>query len=116
MRKCTIYYEKTHISNFGISGQGLIPALIGRHLSDTERQILSLPIRYGGVGIANPTKTSDREYEASKNCVTEDLVTLILNLHQDDDEIRCLNLSQEKGSSAWLTELPLKDYGFCLNK
>ena len=60
----------------------LIPALIGRHLSDIERQILSLPVRYGGVGFANPTKTSDREYEAS-NYVTENLVTLILNQQQD---------------------------------
>ena len=117
-----------------------------------KRQILSLPVRYGGLGIANPTETADREYEASRY-VTEDLVTLISNQEQDlsllDTEqvdikikalktakdtflseklntiksniedtslIRCLDFGREKGSGAWLTALPLKDHGFCLNK
>ena len=60
----------------------LIPAIIGRHVSDIERQILSLPVRFGGLGLANPTETAHREYEAS--CIiTEDLVHLILNQEQD---------------------------------
>ena len=44
MKKCTIYYEKRAFpfwyQIWAFSGQGLIPALIGRHLSDIERQIL----------------------------------------------------------------------------
>ena len=130
----------------------LIPAVIGRHVSSIERKILSLPVRYGGLGIANPVETAHREYEAS--CIiTEDLVNLILNQKQDlslldteliEDKIkalknaknnfytekfeeiksnienitlkRCLEFSREKGSGAWLTALPLKDHGFCLNK
>ena len=29
---------------------------------------------------------------------------------------RCMALNKEKGSGSWLTALPLKDHGFCLNK
>ncbi len=112
----------------------------------------SLPVRYGGLGIADPTETADREYDASRS-VTESLANLILHQQQDIsrydreavstkikqlqhakdqhltqklDEIRscvedatlkrCLDLNREKGSGSWLTALPLKDHGFCLNK
>ena len=44
----------------------LIPSIVGRNVSDVERSILSLPVRYGGLGIANPVNTSEREYQASK--------------------------------------------------
>ena len=130
----------------------LIPALVGRDVSDIERRIISLPVRYGGLGIADPTETCDREYEASFN-ITEDLSSLILMQEQDlslynrqataekvkilkaakekylsekfeeiistveDDTLaRCLMLNKEKGAGSWLTALPLKDHGFCLNK
>ena len=35
-----------------------IPAVCGRHVSDIEREILSLPCRHGGLGIVNPIETS----------------------------------------------------------
>ena len=41
--------------------QKLIPSIIGRNVSDTERSIISLPVRYGGLGIANPVDTCHRE-------------------------------------------------------
>ena len=53
-----------------------IPAVIGRKVSDLERRILSLPVRYGGLGIPNPIATSESEYKSSK-IVTEDLTELI---------------------------------------
>lgn len=59
-----------------------IPSIIGRHISDTERCVLSLPVRYGGLGIANPVETADREYHASK-AVTRQLTDLIKR--QDHD-------------------------------
>ena len=130
----------------------LIPALVGRAVSDVERQIFSLPVRYGGLGIANPTECADREYEASCS-ITNQLASLILQQQQDlsfynqelvsqkikdlqkakdlhlsekFDQIkgciadaslrRCLDLNREKGAGSWLTALPLKDHGFCLNK
>ena len=129
-----------------------IPSIIGRSVSDVERDILSLPVRFGGMGIANPTQNAQREYEASQK-VTECLTNLIRHQEQDFslynpestsqrvkelkmakdayllekyEEIlttigdvplkRCLQLNREKGVGAWLTVLPLKDQGFCLNK
>ena len=129
-----------------------IPAIIGRDISDIERKIVSLPVRYGGLGIPNPVETCEREYAASLT-VTEDLSDHIYNQVQDlssfdfqkqqstikdlkknkelslnneykdlvasiDNESlkRALILSSEKGSGSWLTVLPLKDLGFCLNK
>ena len=59
-----------------------IPALIGRQVSDTDRKILSMPVRFGGIGLANPVETADREYSASKR-VTENLSNLILQQNQD---------------------------------
>ena len=129
-----------------------IPALIGRQVSDLERKILSLPVRFGGLGITNPSETANREYLASKR-VTADLCGLILQQLQDislynsdrtasivkdiksekeaflnqkfkdlfetiDDAHlkRCLSLNNERGAGSWLTALPLKDLGYCLNK
>ena len=130
--------------------QEFIPAIVGRTVSDEERSLLSLPVRLGGLGIANPTETADREYEAS--CIiTEDLANFILRQEQDlslyDSERtavkvkhlkaaketfltekfnklyeetsdcifkRCMLFNKEKGAGSWLTALPLKDHGYCL--
>ena len=64
--------------------ESLIPAIIGRNVSDTERMIISLPMRYGGLGIANPVETAEREYQASIT-VTENLAELIYNQEQNLD-------------------------------
>ena len=132
--------------------QKLIPSIVGRNVSDLERRIFSLPVRYGGLGIANPVETCNREYQASKT-ITEGLSELIYRQEQDlslldtaeqnnhineqkknkDDftkdklkELalqsndqnmkRALELNNEKGTGSWLTTLPLKEHGFCLNK
>ena len=34
----------------------LILTLVGKHVSDTERRILVLPVRLGGIGITDPYK------------------------------------------------------------
>ena len=34
--------------------EDFIPALIGRSVSDLERKLLQLPVRFRGLGIANP--------------------------------------------------------------
>ena len=59
----------------------LIPALIGRNVSDIERRILALPVRYGGLGIANPTNSS-MEYSAS-TAITHNLTQIIYNQESD---------------------------------
>ena len=55
----------------------LIPAIIGRKISDIERRILALPVRMGGMGIQNPVLSSDVEYNTSVS-VTESLTNLII--------------------------------------
>ena len=129
----------------------LIPALVGRKVNNQEREILSLPVRYGGMGILNPVETADEEFNAS-TYITEGLTQIIKaqdidfrNYDQEDagnrikiakstketnlktkynnilDTVngkckRMLELAQEKGSGAWLSALPMKAYGYVLNK
>ena len=56
----------------------LIPAIIGKKVTDVERQMLSLPVRLGGMGIQNPTLTAEREFRTSV-LVTRNLTSLIEN-------------------------------------
>ena len=61
----------------------LIPSLIGRKISDIERRILALPVRYGGMGIRNPTQASI-EFSASTK-ITRNLSNVIYNQEADFD-------------------------------
>ena len=40
--------------------------------------MLALPVRFGGIGVQNPVKTADYEYETSIK-ITEDLKRIICN-------------------------------------
>ena len=70
----------------------LIPAFIGREVSDLERRIISLPYRFGGMGIQNPINTADREYFTSSE-VTRELTNLIF---EQDMDVTKLNLTTTK--------------------
>ena len=59
----------------------MIPALIGRKVSDLERRILSLPVRLGGLGISDPSKAS-LEFTASV-AITHNLTEIIYNQETD---------------------------------
>ena len=98
-------------------------------------------MRLGGIGISNPTKTAEWEHNTSI-AVTENLTNIICNQETDfinydekqvqrkimkeeydriltslDDKIkRAMELTQEKGSCSWLTDLPIKSLGYSLNK
>ena len=43
-----------------------LPALLGREINDIERRIFALPVRYGGLGIPDPTNTSDNAFADSE--------------------------------------------------
>ena len=62
-----------------LTGRGsIIPALTGRgSISDLERQLLALPTRLGGLGIAIPSKIAPFEHSSSTK-VTAPLVALIV--------------------------------------
>ena len=49
----------------------LIPSIVGRRINELERDMLALPLRYGGLGIQNPTKTADKEYQASRKTTSQ---------------------------------------------
>ena len=53
-----------------------IPALFGCELSDNDRDILSLPIREGGLGIKKVSENADVSYNASRK-ITLPLITQI---------------------------------------
>ena len=53
-----------------------IPSLLGRAVSDTEREIFELPTKFGGLNIPNPTHTSSKENEWSL-LLTNSLATKI---------------------------------------
>ena len=43
----------------------LIPALLEHQVAETERDLLALPVRMGGLGLVNPVSQSRYEYEVS---------------------------------------------------
>ena len=59
----------------------LIPAIVGRKISDLERRLLALPVRFGGIGILNPVETANFEYETSIK-ITGNLTNIIY--HQEN--------------------------------
>ena len=129
-----------------------IPSLLGREaVNDIERDWLSLPTRFGGLGLYNPILFSKSQYSSSVD-ITGPLVDLLcsdekcfpleveermcelkkkcvkrkeevyVNMMNDvksslpSDRVRLLESAAERGSSSWLTALPLKEFGFDLNK
>ena len=73
--------------------EDFIPAVIGRKISDLERSIMSLPVRLGGLGISNPSTSSQMEFEAS-SMITKSLTDIIKNqentLHNYNKEERII--------------------------
>ena len=64
----------------------LLPCIVGRAITSTERDIFSLPTRFGGMGIVNPVETSEFEYRASI-AITEQLKNIIINQQHNFDEL-----------------------------
>ena len=84
----------------------LIPALLGREVSEMERRVLALPYRSGGLAIQNPVLTADREYRASIK-VTAELSDLICQQESDLSRLDTNALKEKKREiraekEAWL--------------
>ena len=60
----------------------LIPAIIGKKVSNLERDLISLPVRLGGLGIQNPLLTAEREFHNS-TIITRSLTAMIKNQESD---------------------------------
>ena len=60
----------------------LIPALVGRQISDLERKIFALPVKLGGMGLYDPTSTAESEFKASTE-ITANLTNIIRRQEKD---------------------------------
>ena len=127
-----------------VISHALIPTITKLKCNQLDRNILALPVCLGDLSLGNPSLEARREY-ASSIKVTKPLVEQIVSQSQQlpEDSLaklaqqevrrersrelkhrrwqqlktqRALDLATEKGSSAWLTVLPLQDLGFNLNK
>ena len=126
-----------------------LPALFGSRISSVERDLFSLPIRAGGLGIPKFAEKASQEYSTSRT-ITAPLVAIMTmqdNTQPNEDTIREIKnqatktkadrletkseemqsilpenvqravlQAKEKGSTNWLTALPLQDHGLILNK
>ena len=63
-----------------------------RAVSPLEREIIALPVRFGGLGIQHPSRTAQYEYDASVK-VTEQLTELI---YQQDKTLSSLDYGKIK--------------------
>ena len=70
----------------------LIPKIFGREVSNQERDLFSLPLRFGGMGIQNPVDTADSEFMAS-SAITRNLTDLIM---QQTTEVQWTGLTEQK--------------------
>ena len=57
--------------------QKFIPALLGRTVNDLERELFSMPARFAGLGIANPSVRCEKQFNGSEE-LTAPLLELIL--------------------------------------
>ena len=94
----------------------LIPSMVDHKCTQLERDILSLPVRLGGLGFTNPTQSANAEFQASVN-VTAPLTERIMSqLHEPPDEAEVILLQQKakkekeerllKRSDEWRNSLP----------
>ena len=61
-----------------------LPALLGREINDVERDLFSLPARFAGLGIPNPTELCSKQVENSEG-LTAPLLKFILDQKIDFD-------------------------------
>ena len=57
-----------------------------------------------------------KDLNSAKEKFLKEKFNQVLESIEDAPLKRCLLLNKEKGAGSWLTALPLKDHGFCLNK
>ena len=122
--------------------QILIPTITGHKCSQLERDVLSLPVRCGGLGFGNSQAEAARELNSSVE-TTAPLVDQIMSCfavklakqtsrHKREEDVkekvrsvyerapnnlkRTPALSSEKSSSVRLSVVPLHELGFNLNK
>ena len=83
----------------------LIPVLLEHRVTETEQDLLALPVRMGGLGLVNPVNQSRQEYEASIKATAplmRQIAKQAVEPPNDEDVAgaqRCAH--QDKAESAW---------------
>ena len=85
-----------------------IPAIVGRKISDADRTLFALPLRYGGLGIQDPTETSDEEFYASCE-ISEELTTMILKQNTSIDQLDKIKMKTRKAALKQRRETQFKE-------
>ena len=83
-----------------------IPALFGSNITPNEREIISLPIREGGLGLGVQHKNSDACYAVSK-AITEPLMKQIIS--QDQQLPSCEEVKQARSAGAQMIQRQLEE-------
>ena len=81
-----------------------IPSILGREISASDREVLALPLRAGGLGIENPVLTADSEYKAISSKFSE----LILLQEHDTAKLDRQTIKAKKAVIKQAKEIELK--------
>ena len=86
-----------------------LPALTGRtEPGDVERELLSLPARYGGLGIISPVEMADSEFEASQHLTSHLVGVLLQQIPNANTVLASYPAQQSKSQIMKKTEQQLK--------
>ena len=82
-----------------IIDHNLIPAILGKNIGDTEREMIALPVRNGGLGMPQLCEIAQTEFIASTT-ITAPLAAIIvmqgMNLPNDTEEKRIRQVHQQE--------------------
>jgi len=94
-----------------------LPRLVPHPPNDVERSLFSLLAHLGGLGNFNPSEIASTTYvpvSRRHQALTDAAKSIHCQCPSDLQHI--MNCLQEKGSSSWLTSLPMGQHGFVLHK
>ena len=80
----------------------LIPSLVDHKCTELERDILSLPVRLGGLGFTNPTRSANAEFQASVNVTALLAERIMSQLHEPPEKKRRKDYSSYRTSGGIL--------------
>ena len=84
----------------------MIPAITGHNCSQSERDLLTLPVRMEELGFTNPRDQAELEYAMSVKMTAPLVTQIVLQAHEppDDTVIRTLHKSVHKEKDEDLQE------------
>ena len=101
-----------------------LPALTGRqNINDQERELLSLPARLGGIGIINPCKMSDHQFDISTQVtyplttgILQQTMNTLLKLFVSNNRLGRKSNASTNNNNEMMSALPIEEHGFSLHK